>query len=47
MTLLDAQPYDAVRARRRKIVITLSVVSVIVLAALVWFNRNWPGARCR
>jgi hypothetical protein len=42
MTLLDAQPYDAARARRRKIVITLSVVFVIILAALAWFYRNWP-----
>jgi hypothetical protein len=42
MTLLDAQPYDAARARHRKIVITLSVVFVIILAALAWFYRNWP-----
>ena len=42
MTLLDAQPYDAVRARRRKIVITLSVILVLVLAALGWLYRNWP-----
>jgi hypothetical protein len=42
MTLLDAQPYDAARGRRRKIVITLSVVLVIVLAAVAWLYRNWP-----
>ncbi len=42
MTLLDAQPYDAARARRRKIVIALSVVLVIVLAAVAWMYRNWP-----
>jgi hypothetical protein len=42
MTLLDAQPYDPARARRRKLAITLSVVFVIILAALAWFNRNWP-----
>jgi hypothetical protein len=42
MTLLDAPPYDPPRARRRKMVIMLSVVFVIVLAALAWFYRNWP-----
>ena len=42
MTLLDAPPYDPARARRRKIVITLSVVLVLVLAALAWMYRNWP-----
>jgi len=42
MTLLDAQPYDIAKARRRKILITVAVVAVVVLAALAWMYRNWP-----
>jgi hypothetical protein len=42
MTLLDAPLYDPAKARRRKIKITAIIVAVIVLAALGWFNRNWP-----
>ena len=42
MTLLDAQPYDAAKARRRNIRIIASVVIVIVLATLAWMYRNWP-----
>jgi hypothetical protein len=45
MTLLDAKPYDAARARRRKIQIGMAVVAVIVIAALGWFYRNWPEER--
>ncbi|MGZ7053637.1 MAG: hypothetical protein ACXVJ0_16375 [Candidatus Angelobacter sp.] len=46
MTLLDAQPYDTAKARRRKIQIIASVVVVIALAALAWMYRNWPEERC-
>ena len=42
MTLLDAQPYDRTKARRRKITISLIVVGVLFLAAVGWFYRNWP-----
>jgi heme/copper-type cytochrome/quinol oxidase subunit 2 len=42
MTLLDAQPYDPAKLQRRKIKIALTIVVVIVLAALAWFYRNWP-----
>ena len=45
MTLLDAQPYDPAKARRRKIEIAVAVVAVIVLAALTWMYRNWPEER--
>ena len=45
MTLLDAQPFDAARARRRKIGIAVAIVAVIGLAALLWFYRNWPEER--
>jgi hypothetical protein len=42
MTLLDAQPYDPVKARRRNLKIAVTIVVVIVLAALAWMYRNWP-----
>jgi len=42
MTLLDAQPYDPSKARRRKIWIATTVLAVLVLAALAWIYRNWP-----
>jgi len=42
MTLLDAQPYDPTKARRRNIKIAAAVVVVIVLAVLGWMYRNWP-----
>jgi hypothetical protein len=45
MTLLDAQPFDTAKARRRKIRIIVSVVVVIVLAVLAWMYRNWPEER--
>jgi hypothetical protein len=42
MTLLDAQPYDAAKARRRKIRISVALLVVVVLAVLAWMYRNWP-----
>ena len=45
MTLLDAQPYDTAKARRRKIRMIASVVVVIALAAFAWMYRNWPEER--
>jgi len=45
MTLLDAQPYDPAKARRRKIKIAATVAVVIVMAALAWMYRNWPEER--
>src|SRR6202158_4244289 len=42
MTLLDAQPYDPAKSRRWKIRIAVTVVVVVVLAALAWMYRNWP-----
>lgn len=46
MTLLDAQPYDTAKARRRKIRIAATLVVVVVLATLAWMYRNWPEERC-
>jgi hypothetical protein len=45
MTLLDAQPYDTARARRKRIRIAVSIVAVITLAVLAWMYRNWPEER--
>ncbi|MGA3128108.1 MAG: hypothetical protein ABSD13_15500 [Candidatus Korobacteraceae bacterium] len=44
-SLFDAQPYDEARARRRRIWIAGIVVALIVIAALLWFNRFWPEER--
>jgi len=41
-SLFDAQPYDEAKARRRRIRIAGAVVALIVIAALLWFNRYWP-----
>jgi hypothetical protein len=45
MTLLDAQPYDPAKARRRKIKITAAVLLLIFLASAGWFYRNWLETR--
>jgi hypothetical protein len=42
MTLLDAQQYDPVKERRRKITMTLAFLGVLILATLAWIYRNWP-----
>ena len=42
MTLLDAQQYDPVKARQRRIRNTVAVVGVLGLALLGWMYRNWP-----
>ena len=41
-SLFDAQPYDEAKARRRRIQIAGAVVALIVIAAILWFNRYWP-----
>jgi hypothetical protein len=43
MTLLDAQPYDPAKARRRKAAIAAIIVGVIVTATMAWMYRNWPA----
>jgi hypothetical protein len=42
MTLLDAEPYDPSRDRRRRIKIAGVVVLVLLLAWIGWMYRNWP-----
>ena len=45
MTLLDAEPYDPARERRRRLKIGGIVALVLVLAGLAWLNRNWREER--
>jgi hypothetical protein len=42
MTLLDAKPFDAARARRRKIQISAAVALLLIILGLAWMFRNWP-----
>jgi hypothetical protein len=42
MTLFEAQPYDEARARRRKIILFLSIAVIIVIAGVLWLNRFYP-----
>jgi hypothetical protein len=42
MTLLDAQEYDAEKARKRTKKIVLSIAIVLIVAGLLWWNRYWP-----
>ena len=41
MTLLDAEPYDPARERRRRLKIGGIVALILVLAGVAWLNRNW------
>ncbi|HWR14248.1 MAG TPA: hypothetical protein VN577_05445 [Terriglobales bacterium] len=45
MTIFEAPEYDARKARRRKIIISAVVVSVLVLGVVAWLFRNWPEER--
>ena len=42
MTLFEAQPYDAARARKRRNIILIAAAIVIVLFVVWWLNRFWP-----
>ena len=42
MTLFEAQPYDAARARKRRNIVLIAAAIVIVLFVLWWLNRFWP-----
>ena len=44
-TLFDAPPYDAAAERRRRLRVSFAIVAVILVAALLWFNRYWPEER--
>jgi len=45
MTLMDAQPFNEARARRRRITVGAIVVGVLVLAWLAWSYRYYPQER--
>lgn len=45
MTLLDAQEFDAAKARRRNRNIIVAMAVVIIVAAVVWWFRFWPEER--
>ena len=45
MTLLDAQQYDEAKARKKKIRIVLTIVVVLFVLGLVWWNRFYPEER--
>jgi hypothetical protein len=42
MTLFEAQPYDATRARKKRQLILAIIGLVIVVAILWWMFRFWP-----
>lgn len=42
MTLFEAQPYDAARARKRRNIILIAVAIVLVIFVVWWLNRFWP-----
>ncbi len=42
MTLLDAKPYDAAKARFRRNIIIGILISIPFIAALTWYLWNWP-----
>lgn len=44
-SLFDAQPYDEAKARRRRIRIASTIIAIIAIAAVLWFNRYWPEER--
>lgn len=44
-SLFDAPQYDPAAERRRIVKIAIAVVVLVVIAALLWFNRYWPQER--
>jgi hypothetical protein len=45
MTIFEAKEYDFAKARRRKIIVSVVIVAILVLAGLGWLYRNWPEER--
>ena len=41
MTLFEAQPYDAARARKKRNIILAVIAAIIVIGVVVWLNRFW------
>jgi hypothetical protein len=42
MTLFEAKPYDAARARKKRNTLLLVVAGIILVGLLLWLNRYWP-----
>lgn len=42
MTLLDAKPYDARKARIRRNILIGVLVAIPIVAALTWYMWDWP-----
>ncbi len=42
MTLMDAQPYDARKARLRRNIIIGILIAIPFIAAFTWYVWNWP-----
>lgn len=42
MTLFEAQPYDATRARRKRLRIVAIIGAVLVIGIICWLVRFWP-----
>jgi len=42
MTLFEAQPYDAARARRKRLRIGAIIGAVLVIGVVCWLVRFWP-----
>jgi hypothetical protein len=42
MTLLDAKPYDARKARIRRNILIGILVAIPIVAALTWYLWDWP-----
>jgi len=45
MALMDAQPYDDTRAKRRRIVTSGVIFVILMLAFAAWETRFWPEER--
>ncbi len=45
MTLFEAQPYDAARARKRRALIIALVILGLLIALVWWQMRYWPEER--
>src|SRR5271157_3484684 len=42
MTLFEAQPYDAARARKKRLRIIAAICAAIVIGLVWWTLRFWP-----
>ncbi len=41
-TIFEAKPYDAAKARRRRLLISGIITAVLVIAFFAWWFRYWP-----